>query len=330
MLDLTSAFAARLAARQLTLTVCWRITKSNGESILGTAHDRDIEIPAGEYAGLYRSHMGITSSDVVNDASGAVQNLEVDGAFFAVVPNFTVEDLEAGLYDQAQATLLLVDWREPGAGQKALVAGTLGEFRRDSHGWYRTEVRSAAQALSQQIVRTASERCDVKRFGDERCQFDVLAKRRTGTVSAVANRKTFTVDLDAGPAPVIASYYLGGILRWTAGDNAGFFRSIRLHSEPTLDGDPQSLEVTLQDEAPADVEIGDTVTVDPGCDLLPITCKLVHENFINFRGVGIFAVGRDRLMSGTNSGVDTAYSARLTQATLDQNLEDLFDDLGWD
>jgi hypothetical protein len=56
----------------------------------------------------------------------------------------------------------------------------------------------------------------------------------------------------------------------------------------------------------------------------------VHENFINFRGVGIFAVGRDRLMSGTNSGVDTAYSARLTQATLDQNLEDLFDDLGWD
>ena len=295
MLTLASALAAHFASENTTLTVCWTITRNDAVVLRGTAHDRTVRIPSGDYAGDYRAAMAVTSSDLRSASDGAPQNLEVEGGFQvdASIPDLTVEDIEAGLYDQAAAALFIVNWASPGDGQKELLVGTLGEFYRDSDGLYRTEVRGLTQALAQQMLQTYSERCNVREFGDSRCGFDVGAVTRTATVTSVTDRKHFEATLDAGPAPVNSTYYDGGRLAFTSGDNDGFVREVR--SAVVAGSD---LTVELWDEAPADIAVSDTISLPPGCDRRYETCRDVHVNLENFRGHGVFASGRDRLMAG--------------------------------
>lgn len=300
MLTLPSALAIHLSGRVLSLTICWAVTRSDGKVLRGTAHDRDITISSGEFAGTYPARATIYSTDVASKSDGSVSNVDVEGAFFASVDELTVEDIEGGFFDQAPAVVFMVNWQNPDAGQKVILAGTLGEFYRDSEGRYRSEVRGITQALSQHIGRSYSERCDVKVFGDERCKFDVASVTRTGTVSGVTNRKRFDVTLDPGDTPKSPVYFVGGRLQFTSGVLDGVVREVRACVvNETNDG----AEISLWDEAPADIEVGTTFKLPPGCDRTADTCRLIHENIVNFRGWGLYATGKDALMRGpTNIG----------------------------
>jgi uncharacterized phage protein (TIGR02218 family) len=297
MLSLPSAVQARLASGvTATLTLCFWLRQKDGVIVRGTMHDRDVTIVSGEWTGTYPASVPITPSDSESKSDGSVANAEVETGLRvdASVPDFSVEKLEAGIYDQVPAALLLVDW-EIGAVVKVLVAGTTGEFVHDDTGRLRSEVRGVTQLLKQQILRTASERCDVKRFGGERCTKNVAAISRTGTVTAVQHRKRFTATLDPGPAPLTDIYYVGGQLRFTSGDNDGFVREVRAHDPPDMG---ESIELLLWDEAPADVAVDDTFHLEPGCDRTAGTCRYTHDNFVNFQGIGLFCPGRDRMMAG--------------------------------
>ena len=297
MLALPAPLAAHLQGRALTLTVCWAITKADDTVIRGTAHDRDVTITAGSYAGVYRARSAAFATTIEGKSDGSVSNLDVRGGLRvdATIDEISVAEIEGGLYDQARAVLLMVNWASPDDGQKVLMSGTLGEFYRDSDGLWRSEVRGLTQALSQQIMRTYSERCWVKLLGDSFCKLDLGPLTRTGTVTAVTSRKAFSVALDAGFAGPTATYYDGGRLAFTSGDNAGFVREVHAG---TIAGD--NVDVVLWEEAPADIAIGDTISLPPGCDRRYETCRDVHNNLVNFRGWGLYAVGRDRLMKGAS------------------------------
>src|SRR5690606_37353689 len=208
--------ASHLSGRTLSLTVCWAVTRTDGQVLRGTAHDRDITIASGRFAGVYPSRATVYSTDIASKADGSVSNADVEGAFFSDVEELTVADIEGGFYDQAPAVLFMVNWQKPDDGQKILLSGMLGEFHRDSDGRYRSEVRGLTQSLKQQIVRTYSERCDVKLFGDSRCKFDVAAVTRTGEVSAVTNRNRFDVTLNPGAVPPSPVYFVGSRLVFTS------------------------------------------------------------------------------------------------------------------
>lgn len=300
MLTLPSGLATHLAGRALSITVCWVVTRTDGTVLRGTAHDQDITISSGDFAGTYPSRSTVYSTDIASKSDGSVSNADVDGAFFSSVDELTVADVEGGLLDQAPAELFLVNWASPNDGQKILLSGTLGEFYRDSDGRYRAEVRSLTQALAQNIGSTFSERCDVKLFGDARCGFDVAAVTRTGTVTEMLSRKAFTIDLDSGPAPIgpETTYYAGGRLEFTSGTLDGVVREVR--TAGFNDSAETEMTVLLWEEAPADIEVGVTISLPPGCDRAYDTCRLIHENLVNFRGHGIFATGRDALMRGVN------------------------------
>ncbi len=334
MLHLPAPFAQHLASRTLTLAICWTITKSNGEVLRGTSHDADVTITSGPYAGTYPRQHAVLTSDIETGADGAVPNADADGfihladALLGPENGFTVEDFEGGLLDQAPAALFLVNWTRPDDGQKELLVGTLGELGRDSEGRLRAEARGVEQALTQQILGSFAERCDVKRFGDHRCKFDVASRVRTGTVDAVVHRRHFTAELAAGPAPVTKMYYFGGVLRWTSGANAARESIVLMHNALTLDADAQVIEVGLQDEAAADIEAGDTFELEPGCDRLPHTCRFAHDNFLNIRAYGLYASGKDRLMAGPRGGTDAPYSASLTLEKYLDAIETMFENLG--
>lgn len=297
MLPLSSEQLEALGLSISTLAVCWRIEKKNGELILGTEHDCNIPVEDDEIGGLYLAHAGMRGSDIKSTADMSVPNMEVQGSLkvddFVPIPDVTIADIESGVLDGASVEVFLVDWQNPGAGIITRRFGFLGHFERDSNGRYVAEVLGLVQLLSQNIGRTAGETCDAT-FGDARCKFDVASKTRTGTVTAiVGGRKHFTGALDPGPEPLTTTYYNYGNLKFTSGANDTFFREVK---KCVVTG--SAVDIELWEEAPADIEVGDTFNLPPGCDKRYTTCRDVHGNLLNMRAPGVFVQGVLDLIKG--------------------------------
>lgn len=284
-------------SRLTSFAVCWRIRKNDGTFLYGTEHDRDIEIDSGDLAGLYQAQFNISGSDIKSSSDFAVDNLEVAGAseqLFA--SSIDVADIESGVLDSAQVLIFLVDWTNPSAGQVTVRAGYIGQISRDSSTRYRAEVRGLLQKLSQQIGKNYSEECNVVRFGDERCMFDVASITQDCIVETVTNRKVFTCTIaDPSAATLPVTLPRGGEVQWTSGDNTGFTREVKVM---TLDN--ATFTITLYEESAADIQIGDSVSVVPGCDRTAVTCRFTYDNLDNFRGYGIFIPGILAIMRGNS------------------------------
>lgn len=302
MKNYTPEYAAHLRSGSTTLAICWRIEKRNGDVILGTEHDRDIEItqthiggPASSdftLVGVYKASSGITGSDIKSGADMSVDNMEVTGALapHEAIIDLSVDDIEAGLLDSARVTTFRVNWRDPNNFQEILRYGFLGEIVRTAEGGYRTEVRGIAQVLQQTIGRTCGDRCDAE-FGDARCKIDLSAITVSGTVTSVTNRRRFDASLATDSSTPGSTYFRLGKLTFTSGANQGFTRQVKIDNVGDVFG---SLE--MWEPFPRDIEIGDTFLLTPGCDHRYETCRDVHNNLINFRGPGIFTPGLDEII----------------------------------
>lgn len=289
MKSLTTETLATLQNRVTHFTVCWRIERTDGTLILGTEHDRDIEIdvdsPSGALQGTYHAQTGITGSNVRSGMDMDVDNLEVDGPLVPQADTSTsivgvsVIDIESGRFDDATVTLFAVDWQAPNDGQIILRHGNIGEIRRTSEGRYYTELRGMAQHLQQTIVETYSQTCPAK-LGDSRCTFNIVPDTISGTVSAVSSRLRFNAGMDtAGSADAMYTY---GKVVFTSGENVGIAREVRNASVGSVFGNIQVFE-----PFPLDIEVGDTFDLQPGCNKTHTQCKL-YNNFVNFRGHGLF------------------------------------------
>lgn len=310
MKDIDPTFAAEMRAADLTtLALCWRVTKRNGDLILGTDHDLDIEVPTGDLAGVYIAGANITGSDVQSSSDMSVDNTEVDGSLSddLAIPDLTLDDIQGGLLNNAPVTMFFVDWSNPIAARcVGMRSGFLGELSYDTDNTYKTELRGLAQLMSQNIVQNYSDKCNVVKFGDARCKIDVPALTITATATSVVNRRLFTVSGITTQPP---GYFAKGNLVGLTGANAGFTRQIRIDTTGSVNG-----ELTLYEAFPRDVAPGDTYAMSPGCDRLPATCKSFPNpddpddpggNIVNFRGYGLFIPGVDAIMrgpAGSNTG----------------------------
>lgn len=303
MKPLSSAYATHLQGPTTTLAICWRIVKKNGEVIRGTDHDRNIAItitniglgdtgePSIDLSGVYKAAAGITGSDIRSSSDMSVDNMEVGGGIDAqITGDITVPDIEAGLLDSATVTTFRVNWQNPDDYQEVMRHGSLGEISRTAEREYRTEVRGLTQVLQQIIGRTAGDRCDVKEFGDERCKYPVETITVTGTVTAVTNRKVFSVSLALNSPPTLVQWKLGK-LTWTSGDNDGFVGQLKREDVGNVFG-----AFEMWEPFPTDIEVGDTFTLRPGCDRRYETCRDIYDNIINMRAPAIFCPGMDAVV----------------------------------
>lgn len=284
MRSIPNQLLADLQSDSTSLAFLWSITMADGRMIRGTEHDQDITIPstgdspADPNAGVYYAVANVTLGDVVSNTDLSVDNLEVTGALapklgesngLATVLDVSVDDIESGLLDRAVVTVLVCNWRAPEHGYMVVKGGFLGAINHDSDGKYTTEVRGLTQLLAQTIIRTFSVSCNVVKFGDRRCGFDVPAATITGAVSAdtSGSRQQFAVELDIG-SPVSGFSYRGGTLTFTTGANTGFER------EAKTDPNANSGVIQFWESFPETVQAGDQFTLSPGCDRQPETCKV--------------------------------------------------------
>jgi uncharacterized phage protein (TIGR02218 family) len=301
------AFLADMAKGVTSLAICWHVLVPGRPALRGTDFDRGIAVtqtdstllavrPTLDLAGTYSSYAGIGGSDMRHTSDTSVSNMEIQGAVAdpesELIGGITVADIESGLLNGARAHVFYLNWRAPDAWQKTIAFGNFGQFSRDSDGLYRTEIRGLLQRLSQSVGDAATEGCIVQRFGDSRCKKNVVAITRAGVVTAATNRKAFQVSLTPDTAPPIADYFKGGRVTFTSGDNEDF--EFEAAAVVVADG---VATILLWDEAPADIEVGDTLDLEPRCNRTASDCKM-HGNFVNFQGYGLFMAGAAALMKG--------------------------------
>jgi uncharacterized phage protein (TIGR02218 family) len=289
MKSLTTETVADLQAKVTTFALCWRVQRRDGQLILGTDHDEDIEIeqdsPSGALQGIYHAQTGISGSNIRSSAEMDVDNLEIDGPVIEAADTSTdivgvsIIDIESGKFDDATVTLFAVNWQAPDRGQIVLRHGNIGEIRRTSAGRYYTELRGLSQRLQQTIIETYSKTC-LARLGDSRCGYDIADQTIGGTVTAVTTRLRFDAGMDtSGDEDVLYTY---GKVTFTSGANDGIAREVRNASVGDVFGNLQVFE-----PFPQDIEVGDTFTLAPGCDKTHTQCA-AYGNLVNFRGHGLF------------------------------------------
>jgi hypothetical protein len=166
MKSVSAALAAHLAGPVTTLATCWRITRVDGQEFFFTDHDRDL-VFEGE---VYRASSGYSRTAIANDASLGVDNLDVEGVFDSQA--ITEQELRAGLFDQAEVRIFLVNWADPSMGALRMRRGWFGEVVLTEQGVFRTELRGLAQALSQRIGELYSPECRAD-LGDHRCKVPI-------------------------------------------------------------------------------------------------------------------------------------------------------------
>lgn len=287
MLILPAAAEQHLERQSRRLTVSGVIYKRDGTTIRCTQHDDDLEIEAGDLAGVYFSTIPITGSDIRSSSDLSVDNMEISGVINDALSfgGFSVQDIEAGLFDDAPFQTFICQWDDPNAWQKTMRYGYLGNIKRTAEGEFQCEWRGLVQLLQQAIGRTYGERCDVKRFGDHRCKLDVEALLVSGTVSAVTSRRRFDVTLIDLPPGTEAGYFDLGELHFATGLNVNFSKLVK---RDAVNGTIGQFE--LWESAPYDVQVGDSVIIRPGCDRRFETCQL-YGNYKNFRGHGLWIPG---------------------------------------
>ncbi len=112
---------------------------------------------------------------------------------------------------------------------------------------------------------------------DPGCGLSAAAFTVPATVSAVTDKKTFSVSLASSPA---SGYYALGLAHFTSGPDVGAMATIA--SATQVDGTHQALVLQL----PLRVlpVVGDALNVRPGCDLLLSTCTTKFSNATRFGG----------------------------------------------
>jgi uncharacterized phage protein (TIGR02218 family) len=283
MLTIPSGF---LDGTVTDLQVCWMVTRRDDVVIRGTEWDRDLILTTGTYAGTYLSRAGITGSDIRSTSDLSVDNLEVIGALGSPATDtsslylldVTAADIEAGLLDNAEAVTFLVNAGDPDLYQRVLRSGWIGNSTREAEGKYTTELRGLTQALSQGIVRTYSVACDAE-LGDARCKVDLTPWSESNAVLSVTSRREFYV---ATPTTIGNSLLRIGKVTWTSGLNTGYTMEVK---------EKIGNVVTLWHPMPADIEVGDTFTIQAGCDKSAEMCINSYNNIVNRRAHGALVPG---------------------------------------
>jgi uncharacterized phage protein (TIGR02218 family) len=281
MRTLPSGLAAHVAGEATTLCRCWSLTRRDGAALGFTDHDRDLSFDGI----LFRANAGLEAAEASTELGFATGGGEVLGAL--ATSGLNEEELSRGLYDDAHVALWLVNWADP-SQRSVLETGFIGEVKRSDSN-FSAEVRGLGKAFDEERGRLYAASCSAD-LGDARC--GVTPSGAMATVTATDGRLSII-------APALSGYgdgYLsGGRLVFTAGTNTGFATEIRSHR-----ADGGAVVLQLWQAAPLPIAIGDSFTVQAGCDKRFTTCRNKFGNGANFRGFPHLP-GNDFIMGGVGA-----------------------------
>lgn len=281
MKQIGDVFAARLAASDTTLCVCWRFTRTDGAVFGATDHDALLMVDGVEY----RPSAGLDHA-MFDSSSGLAPGRAL--AKGALSLEFLSEaDLDAGAWNGARVDVWRVDWRA--VEHRLLIwSGRLSEVSRRGEA-FAAELVSLKADLERPIGRVYHRNCDAD-VGDARCGKDLslVGFHADGVVTETSGARSFSA---AGLDSFDPGWFAGGALVWASGGNAGASVRVRRH---------EGNDIGLVAAARAIIEPGDTFRVFAGCNKSFSMCDAKFANRINFRGFPHMP-GPDALLAGPAS-----------------------------
>ena len=281
MKTVSANMTAHLALGHTTLNTCWKYVRPHDSSVLGfTDHDIAISYDGVAYTPLASGNPSqLSQSNRLNP-----DNLDSELPFASGA--FTAAALRAGVWNNAQYWVFLINPNATADGIIKLTCGRLGEIQIADY-LATIEHRSLTQQLSTPILRLITPECNAS-LADARCGIAEASIWHSGSVGVVTSNKIFTVSGAAATNATGDDYYNYGKIVWTAGNNSGLSMQV---DDYTHSGNL----ITLIEAMPYTVTAGDTIKAYQGCDRRKTTCINTFSNVVNFRGFDLLP-GLDRVV----------------------------------
>lgn len=275
----SSALLDHIAGPSTTTCKLLKIrTAGSPQEVFGCAN-LDVPVPYDDGSGdgevNYLASQAFAISELAAAAGSQVDNAEGQ----VLIPpsgGITLDMINAGVLDDAQWWLYLVNYKDLTMGHMELGSGDIGEIRQRYGKLFFVELLSLDIRLKQPIgsVWSRRGRCVFGSAADSQtgCGVDISALWVTGTVQSVGaeDNRIFTGDAVATP------YSYPGVVEWLTGDNAG--KSYGTEAEAAL-------TITLAEITAYPIQAGDTYRVRPDCFKRYLEdCIGVWNNGPNFKG----------------------------------------------
>jgi len=284
------ALEAALQLPVLNLATCVKLTRTDG-TVLGLTSTNQSLTFAGT---VYEPLDSMTASEMRQTTASGIDNLEVVGVLQS--SRITDADLLVGRYDGAAIELFVVNVNDnPLVHRVLLLTGTFGEVT-FSEGTYQAELRSLSQRLQQRIGSLTSQTCRVRQLFDAQCFVGGVNYQAThvpadfravGTVVTVNNQ----ADVIFSGGVYASGVYDQGQITFLTGANA----NLPLECKNSFTSGGSNMRLQFELAWPFTVAVGDTATLEQGCDRTFLTCAAKFQNLGNHRAEP-FLPGNSRLV----------------------------------
>lgn len=291
MRNIPAALAAHLAGTATTTTRLLKIkTTSSPPVVFGLCmSDQNIayDDASGDGEVNYVAMDGFDASTFSADTGYAVSNAEGYALISGEVEGVEIEDINAGILDDAEWVCYLVNFNDLTMGHVILDAGDVGEVKTRFGLVWMPELLSYIMRLKQPIGGVWSRTCRAI-FGTPSdsqtgCGVDLGPLWRSGTVLSVGTEtnRVFSSNIDSPSSPSVP--FFPGRVQFLTGDNAG-----REFATEMIDGE----EISLNETTNFPIQVGDTYRIRPDCRKRYLEdCIQTWNNGPNFKGEPYIPVG---------------------------------------
>ncbi len=282
MKNVTPQLLALLASRQFYYATLFTFTLKGGTVLRYTDGDTNIVADGETYL------CGGQDDALVNAGDNRVSiawhiGLQVDNVTFDVLPRAGtvagtpwLQALRLGAFDGAEVKVeyaFMPTYGDTSVGTVVAFTGLVAEVNAD-RAKATFEVNSHLELLDRDMPRNLFQPGCTNTLFDTGCALLKASYTSTGTASG----GTFTQFTTTSLAQA-AGYFGLGVVTFTSGPNAGFSRTVKIHTKAG-----STSTITLLSPLPAAVASGNTFTIYPGCDKTQSTCTAKFNNLANFRG----------------------------------------------
>jgi uncharacterized phage protein (TIGR02218 family) len=257
---------------------CLKITRADGVVKAFTDHDADVicsaVVTGSPVATTYSAADGHDASALETTLGLSIDNLSITGPL--TPGSFTDSDIAAGLLDDSDWELWLVDWSNPSVFT-LMRNGSLGQITR-GRAKAEVELRGLSHRLNQPTARLATRTC-WHTLGDSSCGVALAGYTDSGTVAVVDTSLTRQKFTASGMADTAGTKYFHGLVTFTTGQNAGLSGEVRYQ---TLASGITTITIALP--LPYTISAGDSFSIVRGCDKTAPTCNGSFANIANFGG----------------------------------------------
>ena len=279
---LSAEFEAHLASGLTSVARCWRLSRRDGTVHGFTDHDVDLSFDGT----TFKADTGLSARALQQTTGLSIDNTEALGALSDA--SVTEDDIRAGRYDGAQVEAWLVNWAD--LDQRLLqFKGNLGEVTRGAGG-FQAELQGLTEGLNQPQGRAYQAPCGAI-LGDGHCRFDFDAVPGYQAEVPVEEVEDGTIFRFADLAGFDDRWFEKGKFEVLTGAAAGLIGVVK-NDRLSEDG----REIELWEALRAEIQPGDMLRLQAGCDRRFETCRLKFDNAVNFRGFPHIP-GEDWLMS---------------------------------